>query len=102
MKREELIDAMRQTAAQAPRAVDVPKWGRVYVRDITVAEIEAQTRDTADGEDTQRLARAAARVLCDESGNLLFNADDADDVALIARQPWRILQAVLAATDTGN
>lgn len=100
--REELIDAMRATAAEAPRAVEVPKWGTVYVRDVTVAEVEEFTGDTADKKDKQRIARGIARILCDENGVRLFDPDDADDVALIARQPWKMLTKITAIAEGGE
>ena len=100
--REEIIAAMRLTATEAPRAVTVPKWGTVYVRDITVAEIEEQTNDTADKKDKHSIARAAARVLCDVDGTLLFNPNDPEDVALLARQPWKLLSAVITEGNAGN
>lgn len=104
MNREELIEAMRLTATEAPRKVEVPKWGTVYVRDVTVAEVEEQTRDTADKQDKQRIARGVARILCDENGNRLFNPDDVDDVALLAKQPWKLLSKIISVSegDGGN
>lgn len=100
--RDELIAAMRATAAEPPRKVTVPKWGDVYVRDVSVAEIEDQTEDTGDKKDKHKIARAAARVLCDAEGNLLFSADDPEDVALLARQPWKLLSAVIVEGNSGN
>ena len=100
--REELIAAIRATATQAPRAITVPKWGTVYVRDITVGEVEEQTEDTEHKNDKLRIARGVARVLCDESGALLFDANDNEHVALLAKQPWKLLRKVLEDDDSGN
>ena len=100
-KREELLEAIRATATQTPRAVVVPKWGTVYVRDITVGEVEEQTADT-DGNDKMRFARAAARVLCDETGALLFDSNDHEHVAMLAKQPWKLLRKVLEDDISGN
>lgn len=100
--REDLIAAIRATATQTPRAVVVPKWGTVYVRDITVGEIEEQTADTENKADKTRFARAAARVLCDETGALLFDPNDNEDVAVLAKQPWKLLRKVLEEDETGN
>lgn len=101
VNREALIEAMRATATQAPRAVDVPKWGRVYVRDVTVDEVEEQTEDTADKKDKHRIARGVARILCDENGARLFDPDDADDVSLLAKQPWKLLSKIIEAQEGG-
>jgi len=96
MKREELIAAMQATAANAPRPVTVPGWGVIYLRDVTVAEVEAQQDDIADKSDKLRLARGAARVICDETGARVFDPDSADDVQLLAKQPWKLLRLALA------
>jgi hypothetical protein len=100
MNREELLAAMQGTTAK-PIAVDVPKWGTVYVRSRTLEEVDAdaeneskaQEQDKADNKH-RRLARAVMNVICDEQGNRVFTADDLD---LIAAQPYFILQKVLAA-----
>lgn len=107
MDRNALIAAMELTAAEKPIAVTVPKWGTVYVRQVTVAEVDEQSADTgdaADGDagkpkDKMRLARGACRVLCDEFGVRLFDSNKPEDVALIAKQPWPLLRQVLAASD---
>jgi hypothetical protein len=105
MDRAALIAAMTATAAEKPVAVKVPKWGTVYVRMVTVAEVEEQSADTEDKADKNRLARAACRVICDEAGKLLFDAKNAKDVDLLAGQPWPLLNRVLKASnpdDEGN
>ena len=101
MNREELLAVMQETARPKPTPVEVPKWGTVYVRSRTLEEVDADAeKETAAQEaDTKgnrhrRLARAVAKVLCDEQGNRLFTDDDVD---LIAVQPYHILRHVLAA-----
>lgn len=100
--REELLAAIRATAVQEPRAVVVPKWGTVYVRDITVGEVEEQTADMEQKNDKMRIARGVARVLCDENGELLFDANDNEHVALLAKQPWKLLRKIIEEENTGN
>lgn len=105
MDRNALIAAMQATAAALPVAVEVPGWGTVHVRQITVAEVEAQTADTEAKDDKRRLARAAARVICDEGGDRLFDPSSEADLALISEQPWDLLRRVLEAsqpTASGN
>jgi hypothetical protein len=99
MDRASLIAAMQAVAAEKPVPVTVPKWGTVYVRQLTVAEVDAQAADTKDKDDKNRIARGACRVLCDEHGARLFDPDDATDVALVASQPWALLRQVLAASE---
>lgn len=95
MNREDLIAAMQATASAAPAAVDVKGWGTVHIRALMVSEVEEQAEDTEDKKDKHKIARAAARVLCDESGKRLFDPDNEADVALIAKQPWPLLRKVL-------
>lgn len=99
MDRAALIAAMKVTAAEKPVAVTVPKWGEVYVRQLTVAEVDEQSADTDAKEDKHKLARAACRVLCDENGDRIFDPASKDDVSLVASQPWSILRKVLSASD---
>jgi len=100
MDRAQLLAAMEAAAVPKPQPLDVPAWGgTVYVRSLTVAEVEEQTGDKAD---KHRLARAAARVVCDADGNRLFDSTSEADIALISRQPWAVLQRVLDAADKAN
>ncbi len=107
MTRDELIAAMQLTAAAAakPRAVKVPGWGQIHVRDVTVAEADEQAEeddDAGDGKDKCKLARGAARVICNEDGSLVFNPDLEEDVELIAQQPWALLKQVTDAAAVFN
>jgi hypothetical protein len=99
---DDLRKAMAETAKQKPRAVKVKPWGTVYIRDVTVAEVDAQTEDTADAKDKRRLARGAARVICDPDGKRIYDPDNDTDVALLASQPWPLLRKVLQDEDSGN
>jgi hypothetical protein len=110
MDREALIAAMQAAAADAakPREITVPKWGVIYVRDVTVAEasLNLAEQEAAEGDDGKTtasqstLARSACRVICDENGARLFDPGNTEDVALLASQPWSILRKVLAAADS--
>ena len=99
MTRDELIAFMRSTADEKPTKVEVKGWGVVYVRSLTVAEVQEQTDDTADKKDKNLLARGVARLLCDEKGKRLFDPDNAEDVKLLASQPWKLLRPILAASE---
>ena len=98
----DLRQLMLATATVAPKAIQTEKWGTVFVRAITVGELEDQNEDTADWKNQRKIARAAARVICDEGGGLVFDPDNQDDVELIARQPWPLLKQVIDAADTFN
>ena len=99
MDRAALILAMQATASAKPKPVTVPGWGAVHVRSLTVAEVEEQTADTANKDDKNRIARGAARLICDEKGKRLFDPTNADDVALLASQPWELLRRVIEASN---
>lgn len=104
MDRSQLIAAMQATAAQAPVPVETKEWGTVYVRAVTVGEVD-EIDDAADAKgkaDKSRIARGACRVICDETGHRLFDANNEEDVALLAKQPWTLLRKVLAAADGGQ
>jgi hypothetical protein len=98
----EFLAALQATAAVKPKAVDVPGWPTVYVRSITVAEVEAQANDTANKDDKHRIARGAARVMCDADGNRLIDPDNQDEVNLLASQPWALLRKVIDGAETFN
>lgn len=93
-----LMDAMRATASPKPVAVEVPKWGVVYVKLPTVAEVDAQAEIKDDG-NKRRLARGASRVMCTEDGALIFDETNEEHLKLLEDQPWAILQKVLAAAE---
>lgn len=98
----DLRQLMMATATVAPKAVDTKEWGTVHVRAITVAELEDQSEDTADWKNKRRIARGAARVICDQAGGRVFDPDDQDDVDLIARQPWFLLKQVIDTAESFN
>lgn len=99
MDRDSLMAAMRVTASVKPRPVDVPGWGTVYVRALTVAEVEEQTADLDKKDDKSRIARGAARLLCDESGTRMFEPSNGEHVDLLAAQPWELLRKVIDASN---
>lgn len=101
MDRNELIAAMQITAAEKPTLVEVTGWGKMYVRSLTVEEFEnnAEEPETPEGQSKNRIARGAARVICDEQGNRIFNPDNPDDVKLLSKQPWKLLRQVVGALD---
>ncbi len=102
MNRADLIAAMQITASPRPVPVTTPNWGVVFVKPPTVEEVDANTDEIAKpgGEDKKRrLARAAARVICDEQGARLFDPANQEDIDLLAVQPWAMLQLILAGAD---
>lgn len=101
MTRDKLIAAMRATAGIKPAAVPTKEWGTVYVRGLTVAEVEDQP-EVPEGKSKHSIARGALRVICDESGNRIFDEANEDHVELLAAQPWALLRSLLAKADDIN
>jgi hypothetical protein len=111
MNREQIIAAMQATSVK-PRPVHIEGWGTLYVKVMTVEQVDLQNQskklapnvsdadDGQPGKDRFRFARGAAQVLCDENGKLLFDAQNQQDLELIASQPWEKMQAIL--TDAGE
>ena len=99
MSAAEIRARMMADGAEAVRAVDVPKWGTVYVRDYSAGEADrwranAKERlgDVADVEPT---AFAAALTICDENGARVFDPLDADDLAFLSKRRKRDLDLIL-------
>ena len=103
MTREELIAAMKADGADTPFAVEIPRWGKVYVRSISVEEAEKTGRAPKDGDERSQFAILAAQVICDEKGRRLFDPNNPDDIALLARRRSADLMRIInAGTDSGN
>lgn len=90
---------MRETAQQRPHKLDVKGWGEVYIRSITLAEIEAQEEDKSDPKDKFRIARSLTRVIVDPEGAAVYDPEDDEDVKLIASQPWPLIRRLTKAID---
>ena len=80
--------------------VTVPGWGTMHVRELTTDIVDRLNRAKRDGaEDVNALALSAAATICDESGVLLFDIGNAEDIALLSRQGFAKLSRVLAAAN---
>ena len=97
---EEVIAAMEVTAVLRPVKVEVKGWPELYVRPVTVDEAELQAADMQDKNNANGgLSRAAARVICNADGKILFDARNPKHVALLGKQPWPKLQKLLTAAN---
>lgn len=101
MDREELMAAMRATAERKPVPVTTP-WGPLFLKSLTVAEVQAQSRSEAPKDPDHIMARGLASVLCDENGARYFDPDDAEHIALIMAQSWADMQPVVQAANELN
>lgn len=97
----DFVELLKATAAAGatPRPVEVPGWGTVYVRPLTVEEVDAAADAKPSDAGKWRIARGAARVLCNDAGERLLDPANDEHVALIARQPWTLLQRVIEAAE---
>lgn len=98
-----LIELMQATASPAPVAVETKEWGTVYVRAVLACDLEDQSDDDADDSSghsalVRNIVRGVARIVCDPSGKLLFDADNKEHFDLLSKQPWGLLQQL---TDAG-
>lgn len=105
MSASDIRARMTADGAEAVRAVEVPKWGTVYVRDVTAGEadrwrVNAKERlgDLADVEPT---AFAAAITICDENGERVFDPLDAGDLAFLSKRRKRDMDLILGVA-SGN
>jgi hypothetical protein len=101
MDKNGLLKAMQATASPKPRKVTVEGWGDLFVKSLTVAEVQEQ-QQTGDVNDKRTLAVGAARIICDENGALIFNPADNADIELLAQQPWALLSKVITASSDFN
>ena len=95
---------MQATAGGRPVKVEVKGWPELYVRQVLVDEAEEHAKDTADSKNKRGFAQAAARVICNADGKMIFDWRNDEHVTLLGRQPWPMLQKVLSASegDAGN
>lgn len=100
MQTSDFLALLEATAAPKLAPVMVPGWGIVYVKPPTVEEVDAAS-DFVEPDDgkKRRFARGAARVLCNAVGERLLDPANEAHVALLAKQPWSLLQKVLHAAD---
>jgi hypothetical protein len=105
VKRDDLLAAMENIAAEKPRLVTVKGLGDVHIRELTIGEIDAQIADNEAGT-KWTAARGACRLLCDENGVPLLDPNNKDDVARMAKLPTRVLAELSKqadkVTDSGN
>lgn len=107
MSAADIRSRMAGDGAESVRSVEVSKWGTVYVRDVTAGESDrwaAQAREKlGDLADVEPTAFAAAIVICDESGERVFDPMDPEDLAFLSKRRKRDLLRILeAGTPEGN
>jgi hypothetical protein len=71
--------------ARRTKAVDLPDFGRVHVKELSASEVEEIGRLQKSGPPAHAAYYAIRKGLCDASGTRLFTDDDKiDDIASLA------------------
>lgn len=96
MKKSDLVKFFSEANKPKLSKVSIEGLGDIYVRALTVQEVEEQINDM-DSEN--KIARNIARVLCNEDGERLLDPNNDSDVALIASQPWESIMPIRQAID---
>lgn len=99
MDKAALRERILATANPKPSPVEVEGWGTVYVKPLTVGDIESFNSDT---DPALKAARSIARVLCDEHGELIFDANSPEDLFAINRLPLNSISVINGAVDRLN
>lgn len=103
MNLEQLLAAMDGVAVEKPKGpVTIKGLGKVYIREITIGEMDAQIADDEKGKNKTAIARGACRLLSDEDGNRLLDPENPDHVARMAKMPLRVLTAIREAAEEGE
>jgi len=77
------------------KQVNVKDWPDVYVRTLSVAELEKLTKlDAGTKFEAAAHARICTLVLCDKDGNAIF---DEDEHQLLMKKPFSALKAIVDA-----
>jgi len=99
MNKQELRAKILATANPKPSPIEVDGWGTVYIKPLLVGDIESFSSDT---DPALKAARSIARVLCDESGELLFDPSNVEDLFAINRLPLDAISVINAAVEKTN
>ncbi|AMM23164.1 hypothetical protein [Variovorax sp. PAMC 28711] len=99
MNKADLKARILATANPKPSPIEVDGWGTVYVKPLTVGDIESFNDDT---DPKLKAARSIARVLCDEGGELLFDPQSPEDLFAINRLPLSAISVINGAVEKLN
>lgn len=101
MNTEELLKGLQLMAAKPVLVKGVTVEGQpVYIRPLTVAEVDGQAEDTPDTEDVTektRLAKGAAKLICTEEGERLLDPANPAHLAVLNKLPWSTLRTIINA-----
>lgn len=99
------MSTIRERIAQAalratkPTKIETEALGTVYVKRLSVAEVEAR-RQEADN--ATPISGLLARAIVDESGNQVFDPANPDDIALLRDLEFADASPLIAAINTSQ
>lgn len=100
--KQEMLAAITAAASEKPKAVTIKGFPTFYVRGRTVGEVDDQKLSGNEWIKDHTLTAAAALVICDAEGELMFNPDDPADMEsirkLFHKLPWSVVQKIIQAS----
>ena len=104
MNRDQLIASILKASSPKPIRLEVDSIGPVFVRVMTAydADITRKSLDATKKDDGCDIGRLLASMLCDEKGDLLFAATEADTVLKLSKLPPKAQTAILNAANQAN
>lgn len=112
--RSAFLAALQAAAAPALQGVDLPGIGPCYKRPVTAGDVldadaarEALKAQGLSLDSKVNVAIGLAQTLCDEAGQPLLDARNADHIRLLLSLPWGSVRGVLmpgeeAAAEAGD
>lgn len=85
--------------ASKPTKVQVPALGTVYVKRLSVAEVEARRDET---ENATPIASLLARAIVDEEGNAVFDPANPDDIGLLRDLEFAEVSPLISAINSSQ
>lgn len=95
MGREALRQAILANPMEPLASVEIEPWGTIYIRPITIGDIDSGAGAEAASVDKMNLARFCCRIMSDETGSRIFDPSVEDDVKLVADLSFERMQKVL-------
>lgn len=105
MSRDAILAAIKAASAPPPKSETISGLGEVFVRVMTPYDSDLARAKLAkhDGaEDGCRIGRLLATILCDETGEPLYDVDNLDDVRMLSRLHRDVSDAVFKAHRAAN
>lgn len=87
-----------EQAAMMPRLVTVKKFGSFFVRPLLVEEVDEENSVPVDVADKTSLARGVLRLVCDQNGKRLSDANNKSAIQKWGKQSWDNLLQLLNAS----